>query len=184
MYRVRKAAWFIRTLLMKATFGQLGMPSYIGPPLILVGARNMFIGKRVRIFPGLRAETHNRGRIIIEDNVSIGQHFHITAMGQLRIGSGTHIVGFVMVTDIDHDYSDITKPVHEQQFIHRRTEIGKNCFLGMGARIQAGTVLGDGCVVGANAVVRGEFPSHSVIVGAPARIVKKYDFESGSWVRC
>ncbi len=33
-------------------------------------------------------------------------------------------------------------------------------------------MLGDGCVVGAGAVVAGEFEDNSVIVGNPARVIK------------
>lgn len=184
MYRLKKLLWTLRTLLVSPTYGRLRMPSYIGPPLLVVKPKRIFIDKRVRIFPGMRAEVHQDGSIKIAENVAIGQYFHITAMGELTIGSGTVISGSAMVTDIDHEYEDITKNIHEQGFIYGRTAIGKNCFIGMGARIQAGTILGDGCIVGANSVVRGEFPAYSVIVGAPARVVKKYDFESATWKRC
>lgn len=89
-----------------------------------------------------------------------------------------------MITDIDHEYRDPSKSVIDQPYINSTTDIGENCFLGFGVCIQAGTTLGEGCVVGANSVVRGEFPDHCVIVGAPARIVKRYDPQSGTWVRC
>lgn len=36
-------------------------------------------------------------------------------------------------------------------------------------------------MVGANSVVRGDFPDYSVIVGAPARIVKRYDANQNRW---
>ena len=45
----------------------------------------------------------------------------------------------------------------------------------------AGTKLGKQCVVGANSVVRGEFPDYCVIVGAPARVVKKYNPDTKIW---
>jgi len=35
-----------------------------------------------------------------------------------------------------------------------------------------GAVIGDGCVVAAGSVVRGEFPPFSIIGGVPARILK------------
>jgi len=184
VYRLRKMLWGIRALLLSPAFGRFLLPSYLGPPTLLVGCRNMFIERRVRIYPGLRAETHRGGTIHIGEGVSIGQNCHITAMGKLAIGEGTVLVGSVVVTDIDHDYSDIDRSILEQGLIYSRTEIGRNCFVGMGACIQAGTVMGDGCIVGANSVVRGEFPPHSVLVGAPARIVKRYDSESGMWKRC
>jgi acetyltransferase-like isoleucine patch superfamily enzyme len=160
------------------------MPSYLGPPLLVRGARSVFIERRVRIFPGMRAECHDDGRIFIHANVSIGQSFHITAKGDLHIGTGSVISGFVMITDIDHEYRDVALPVLEQPYIQSTTSVGQNCFIGMGARLQAGTVLGDGCVVGANAVVRGQFPARSVIVGAPGRVVKRYDPESKTWKMC
>ena len=36
-----------------------------------------------------------------------------------------------------------------------------------------GTVLGDGCVVGAGAVVAGKFEDNCVIAGNPARVIKR-----------
>jgi tetrahydrodipicolinate N-succinyltransferase len=49
-----------------------------------------------------------------------------------------------------------------QPITMRKTSIGPNCFIGAGAKILAGTTLGRKCVVGANAVVRGDFPDFSV----------------------
>ncbi|SFE23808.1 Acetyltransferase (isoleucine patch superfamily) [Marinobacter sp. DSM 26671] len=179
-----KLVWAIRAILYKGIFGSFGLPSYIGRPVFLMKPRRMKIGSRVRIFPGLRAECHENGRLFIHENVTIGQNFHVTCLNDLHIRSGTIISGDVMITDIDHEYGDPMTSVINQPFIHSKTDIGENCFIGFGARIQAGTVLGKGCVVGTNSVVRGEFPSHSVIVGVPARVVKRFDFESGRWERC
>ena len=38
-----------------------------------------------------------------------------------------------------------------------------------------GTRIGDNCVIGAGALVRGEIPSNSVAVGVPAKVVKSTD---------
>ena len=185
MSKFKKALWVLRALLLSPMFGRLRMPSYLGPPILLHRPKTIFIERRARIMPGLRAETYFDGTIHIEEDVSIGQCCHITAMGDLTIGSGTGIAAYSMVTDVDHDYlNELDCPIQDQPYVHRRTAIGKNCYIGMGARIQAGTILGDGCVVGANSVVRGEFPPHCVIVGVPGRVVKKYDAQSGKWIRC
>lgn len=183
MSLVSKVWWAIRAILLTPFFGRIGMPSYIGSTTFLLGTRRMRIGRNVRIFPGLRAEVHGDGHLVIEDNVAIAQSVHITAMGDLRIGAGTAITAFVMITDMDHGYSEVGTPVVEQPLEYRRTRIGRNCFIGQGAKIQAGTTLGDGCVVGANAVVRGDFPPNSVIVGMPGRIVKRYHPDKRSWER-
>ena len=41
--------------------------------------------------------------------------------------------------------------------------------------------MGKQCIVGANAVVRGHFKDYSVIVGVPAKVVKRYDIEKRIW---
>lgn len=184
MHRLFKLAWVARAVVYKLFFGRFCMPSYIGSPDFLMNTRHMHIGKRVRIFPGLRAECHGKGRLFVHDNVSIGQGFHVIASSELHIESGCLISANVFVTDTDHTFEHIDTPVFEQPEIISPTRIGKNCFLGIGVRIQAGTTLGKGCVVGANAVVRGDFPDYSVIVGVPARVVKRYDHVSGQWQRC
>ena len=38
-------------------------------------------------------------------------------------------------------------------------------------------------MVGTNAVVRGTYPDYSVIVGVPAKVVKRYNKETGKWER-
>jgi acetyltransferase-like isoleucine patch superfamily enzyme len=179
-----KILWILRGLFYKPFFGSFGLPSYIGKPIFIGNFKRIFIGKRVRIFPGARIEVvDNNSAIIFEDNISIGQNFHIISGGgqDLIIGQNTTMSANVFITNIDHEYIEINKHILEQPLIVQKTEIGKNCFIGYGAVIQAGTVLGKQCIVGANAVVRGIFPDYSVIVGVPANIVKRYNPKSELW---
>jgi acetyltransferase-like isoleucine patch superfamily enzyme len=179
---MHKIFWGVRALVLKLFVSYLGLPTYIGKPIFMKGLKKISIGKRVRIFPGLRIEVHGEeGEIILKNNIAIGQNVHITAMGTLIINEGTTILGNVFVTDIEHSYIEIGKPVFDQKTIHHKTEIGRNCMIGYGAAIQAGTILGEQCIVGTNAVVKGEFPPFSVIAGMPARIVKRYDFHTNTW---
>ena len=164
--------------------GKFGFPSYIGKPIFIGNFKRIFIGKRVRIFPGARIEVVDKNSsIIFEDNISIGQNLHIISGSgeELRIGENTTFSANVFVTNIDHKYNEINKHILEQPIQSAKTEIGENCFIGYGAVIQAGTILGKQCIVGANAVVRGTFPDYSVIVGVPARIIKRYDEKSKEW---
>jgi lipopolysaccharide O-acetyltransferase len=48
--------------------------------------------------------------------------------------------------------------------------------------ILKGVHLGEGCVVGANAVVTKSFPPYSAVVGIPARLVSRYDQTRKEWV--
>ncbi len=177
-----KIFWILRGLVYKPFFGKYGLPSYIGKPVFIGNFKRIFIGKRVRIFPGARIEVVDKNSsIVFEDNISIGQNFHITSGGNLVIGKNTTFAENIMVTNIDHDYQEIDKHILKQKYIIKETKIGENCFIGYGAVIQAGTILGKQCIVGSNSVVRGTFPDYCVIVGVPARIVKRYDEKSGFW---
>ncbi|MFH4188829.1 DapH/DapD/GlmU-related protein, partial [Acinetobacter baumannii] len=85
------------------------------------------------------------------------------------------------ITNIDHNYKKVGIPILEQEHIIKDTSIGENCFIGIGAAIQAGTILGKQCIVGTNSVVTGIFPDYCVIAGNPAKVIKKLYLETGNW---
>ncbi|AOO65976.1 acyltransferase [Sulfurospirillum halorespirans] len=177
-----KIFWILRAILYKPFFGSFGFPSYIGKPVFIQNFHRIFIAKRVRIFPYSRMEViYPTASIVIESNVSIGQNFHIISGSELIIGKNTTISANVLITNIDHEFREISKHILDQSLMVKDTIIGENCFIGYGVVIQAGTILGKQCIVGANAVVRGTFPDYSVIVGVPAKIVKRYDTHNGMW---
>jgi acetyltransferase-like isoleucine patch superfamily enzyme len=178
--------WILRGLLYKPFFGKFGFPSYIGKPIFISNFKRIFIGKKVRIFPGARMEVMDKNSsIVFENNISIAQNLHIISGGnqELRIGKDTTFSANVFVTNIEHEYKNIGTHVMEQKLISSKTNIGENCFIGYGVVIQTGTILGKQCIVGSNSVVRGIFPDYCVIVGVPARIVKRYDKERSIWIK-
>ena len=179
---IKKVFWFLRLVFLKPFFKSVGKNSYLGPTVATHGLKGVSIGNRVRIYPGARMETHNGGEIIIGDNCSIGQNFHIISNEtRLDIGRNTTISSNVFITNTEHDYKKIGMHILEQPMLTNKTQIGENCFIGFGASIQAGTVLGKQCIVGTNAVVRGTYPDYSVIVGVPAKAIKRYNEETGIW---
>ena len=134
-----KLMWGLRAFIY-SFFIKFKMPGYIGKPLYINKLNRLSIGKRVRIYPGLRAEViSSKGKITIGDNTSIGQNFHVISNDEnLNIGNNVIISGNVFVTNCDHEYKDIDKYIFEQPLITKSTEIGDNCFIGYGAVIQAG----------------------------------------------
>ncbi len=88
------------------------------------------------------------------------------------------IAGRVDISDHDHAW-----PESGQHLIVEPVTIGDDCWLGEGCVILKGVTLGAGCVVGANAVVTRSAPPGSMLVGVPARVVKRHDSQSGKWER-
>ena len=60
--------------------------------------------------------------------------------------------------------------------------IGNNVRVFAGAKIIGNVNIGDDVVVGANAVVVKDVPSHCIVAGVPARIIKVRDNEKSNWV--
>lgn len=119
--------------------------------------------------------------IIIKDGVRIQQNLHLTCAKSVVIGPNTAIAANVTITDINHPYTDITLPIEQQDLEVTPVKIGKDCKIYNNAVILPGTIIGNHVTIGANAVVNGIIPDFSVAVGAPAYIIKRYDFSIGQW---
>lgn len=176
-----KYVWAIRAILYKPFFKHIGNLTYIGKPLFIEGCKNISIGKRTRIFPNVRIEAIGDGQVVIGDNCAIEQNVHITSGTMLKIEDDVTIAADTFITSIDHEYRDVSKSVMDQGHLLSETVIGQGSFLGYGVAIQAGTHLGKHCVVGTHSVVKGNFPDYCVLVGCPARVVKKYNVQNGQW---
>ena len=177
-----KVFWIIRGLLYKPFFGKFGLPSYIGKPTYIKNFKKIFIGKKVRIYPNSRIEClGTESKIIIRNNVSIGHNFFISARSILEISENCTISSNVHITDNNHNYIELDKHIMDQGSIVKKTFIGKNCFIGTGSVIEAGTILGKQCIIRSNTILKGLYPDYCVIVGAPGRIIKRYDKNTKKW---
>lgn len=174
-------AYFKTHTFYRLFFKSIGSGSVLKNPLYLANVRNISLGKHVFIRDFVRLEVVGEGEIVIEEGVAIEQSCHITSAAWVSIGKNTTVLFDVMITDIDHEYRVLDVPITKQVLLVQPTSIGENCFIGSGAKIQAGTILGKQCIVGTNAVVRGEFPDYCVIVGIPAKIIKRYNERTKQW---
>lgn len=53
--------------------------------------------------------------------------------------------------------------------------IGDHAFIGARVTLLPGTIIGKNCIVGAGAVVKGNVPDYSIVIGNPARTVGQVD---------
>ena len=121
--------------------------------------------------------------LIIGENTSFEQGCHITCAQRIEIGTGVAITERVGIFDILHGYETIGIPIRQQPLRTAPVKIGDNTLVGMGAVIQPGVTIGRHCVIGANSVVTREIPDYSVAVGAPARVIRRYDSVQRRWCR-
>lgn len=81
------------------------------------------------------------------------------------------------VTILAHDYSRSVARMYAHENIggSAPVQIGNNVFIGMGVTILMGTKIGNNCIIGADAVVKGNIPSNSVVAGNPAKVICTLD---------
>lgn len=61
--------------------------------------------------------------------------------------------------------------------------IGDNCYLAPGAKIIKPVHIGNNVMIGANAVVTKDIPNDCMVVGIPAKIIKRFDHNIQQWVK-
>ena len=186
---IKKILKILISKIYKLQYGDFGIGSKIYSPVsIILNKKHIFIGKSVHIRQNARIEpivawkgVQYNPTIIIEDGVVIEQNLHLACAKYIKIGKNTSISSYVFITDINHEYKDISQPILLQDLIIKDTEIGEQCFIGTGVKIMAGTKIGNHCIIGANAVVTHDLPDFCVAAGIPARILKKYNFNTNEW---
>ena len=88
--------------------------------------------------------------------------------------------GTEVTFDIAKIMAAVSKP-NERKIYYQSVEIGNNCWIGNGVVILSGVTIGNGCIVGANSVITKNIPDECMVVGVPARIIKKYSKDTGRW---
>ena len=109
------------------------------------------IGNNVWIGPNCTIEKSTVDQTIIEDDVKIDT--------LVNIGHNT-IIG---------ESSCITAG----NIICGKAKIGKRCYVAPNSVIDVNCDIGDDCIIGTSSLVRSNFPKNSVIIGSPAKLLRK-----------
>lgn len=127
-------------------------------------------------------------KIKIGKNFKIGDYVHIAAGEKVTIGDNCLFASKIYISDISHgDYSDLetasnpNTPPDDRHLITKPVSIGNNVWLGDNVCVLPGVSIGNGCVIGANAVVNRDIPDNCIAVGVPAKVIKKYEKDTNTW---
>ena len=146
---------------------------------------SIIIGKGTEFGPncGILAK-ENDTKITIGENCNFGQNVHIGGIGNVEIGNNALFASNILILSTNHNYEDALTAVKFQGSRGGNIKIGSDGWVGDGATILAGANIGNHCIIGSKSVITKDIPDYSVAVGNPARIVKRYNFETNKWERC
>ena len=135
---------------------------------------------RVVIGPWVHLGDHNRiraheGTVTIGRKTVFGRDNTINAFLNISIGSECILSDSIYVCDFDHRISSVDTAIRNQGIIKSPVIIGSDVWVGTKVSVLRGSHLGDGCVVGANSVVKGSFKPLSVVAGVPAKLIRMRD---------
>jgi len=120
--------------------------------------KNAVVGKRCKV----SSHTFICEGVTIEDHVFIG-----------------HNVAFV-----NDSFPRATTPEGELQtgadWVVEKTLVKKGASIGSGATILSNVTIGERAIVGAGSVVTRDVPADSIVVGNPARVLRRIDTTRGS----
>lgn len=132
--------------------------AWIAPTAVVIG--NVRLGHDVSIWFGavLRGD---------DDSIEIGEGSNVQDNAVLHVDPG-HPISIGRECTIGH-----------RAMVHG-CSIGDGTLIGMGATVLNGARIGKGCLIGAGALVtEGKvIPDHSMVLGAPGKVVREVDAET------
>ncbi len=134
--------------------------------------RNVNIGPYT-IIQGTGIMTRLGKGLTIGDHSGVGAFSFFGCGGGVTIGSHVIMGQYVSFHAENHHYDRLDLPIKQQGVNRKGIRIGDNCWVGAKVTFLDGAVVGNGCVIAAGAVVKGEIPDNVVIAGVPAKIIKK-----------
>ncbi|WP_316836938.1 acyltransferase [Pedobacter nutrimenti] len=119
------------------------------------------------------------GDVLIGEGSMIG--IGSVVIGPVDIGNNVMLAQNIVVSGLNHGYEDVTLPPSLQKEIRKQIIISDNVWIGANSVITAGITIGRHSVIGAGSVVTKNIPDYCVAVGNPAKIIKRYSAETGTW---
>ncbi len=139
-----------RSAMLKDMFAEIGEECYIEPPLHANwGGHHVHFGNRVYA---------NFNLTLVDDT-------------HIYVGDCTMFAPNVTVATAGHPIAPCLRKYGIQY--NAPVRIGKNCWIGAGALIMPGVIIGDNTVIGAGSVVTKDIPSNVVAVGNPCRVMRE-----------
>jgi acetyltransferase-like isoleucine patch superfamily enzyme len=138
------------------------------------------------LWPDSKPRTYQQNfepRIVIGNRVTATANLTLGAHEAIIIEDDVMFAGNVHLTDGFHGFENVDEP-YKYQPISRIAPIliKRGCWIGQNAVILPGVTIGELSIIGANSVVNRDIPARCIAVGAPARVIRKWDEASGKWI--
>lgn len=123
----------------------------------------------------------NGENIILGDFVKVSAYSSLMAgrHSTIRIGTNTIMSTGVVIVTFNHGYASRSVPMRYQPWVdlpENSIEIGTDVWVGANVTILPGSRIGDGAIIGAGSLVRGEVPPRSVYLNTQSPVIRERKF--------
>lgn len=151
-----------------------------------IGISNISIGDFCTIGENTRITVNDRTskdvKVRIFNNVYIGRNNFFTVGGGIEIKEYSILGDNCSFLCSNHCFDNPLFPYSlSGSTINQQISLGVNCWLGINVTIIGNVKVGHGSVIGANSLVTKDIPPFSLVVGNPARIIKRFNFNTQEW---
>lgn len=179
----------IYNIWIRRQFAYVGDRVLIQSGLNLAGGNKINIGSDTVIAQNCVIQAHEVYQnqtfipsIVIGQKCNLGEYSMITCINKVEVGDGLLTGRRVTISDNNHGtfrLEDLKISPCQRNLVSKGPVIiGKNVWIGQNATIIS-VKIGDGAVIGANAVVTHDIPAYSLAVGNPAKVIKRIDENTG-----
>lgn len=175
------------TDMLKKKFNHIGENTFIGRPLQIDNRGGVInVGDNTYILDYCRINNFMCGEkdveIRIGNNCHIGYYFTLLNASKVYIGDNVLFASHVLVTSENHGVDPESELAYvDQRLSASSVSIGDGCWIGEKVCILPGVTIGKKCIIGAGSVVTKSIPDYSIAVGNPAKVIKKYNFNTHRW---
>lgn len=115
------------------------------------GHHNIFLGSEINLVDMIINAGDKDGKVIIDDYVFFGHNVQVLARG--------------------HDYN-VFNSDRQKTITEKTIHIKEGAWIGSGAIILGGVIVGEHSVVGAGSIVNKDVPDYAIVGGNPAKVIK------------
>ena len=136
------------------------------------------IGPHTLLEPDVWITAPGEARVRIGEGCFLNIGVMVASVELVEIGDHCMLANNTFVTDGNHRFEDRDRPVPWQGFTTQGpTRIGANTWLGANVVVTSGVTIGERCVIGANSVVTKDVEPFTIAAGAPARPLRRIDYD-------
>lgn len=147
-----------RQAILQDILGEMGEGVRIQGPIAFHYGKHTKVGKN--FFATFNLTIQDDGEVTIGDNCNFGPNVTIVTPVHPMVPEERD---FLLAPDGSKKHLCWAKPVH----------IGNDCWFGANVVVCPGVTIGDGCVIGAGAVVTRDIPPRTFAAGNPCRVIRE-----------